>query len=129
MSAKPVEQRLSFETAQGQFLQRRPLRPRCPGRLERRRSRHSRELLLEELLPLSRRGLSSYGIPETEIDEYLGIVEARVDSTQNGAAWQKRWVTRNGMRVNDLVMDYVRMQERKATRCTPGHCEYAAPIR
>ena len=65
-----------------------------------------RELLLEELLPTARRGLAGYAIPDQEIDGYLGIVEARVESTQNGAAWQKRWVTHNGMRPNDLVLDY-----------------------
>ncbi len=70
-----------------------------------------RELLLEELLPTARRGLAGYAIPDQEIDGYLGIVEARVESTQNGAAWQKRWVTHNGMRPNDLVLDYARMQE------------------
>ncbi len=70
-----------------------------------------RELLLEELLPTARRGLAGYAIPDQEIDGYLGIVEARVESTQNGAAWQKRWVTHNGMRANDLVLDYARMQE------------------
>jgi len=69
------------------------------------------ELLLNELLPKARSGLRSYAIPDSEIDEYLDIVQARVESTQNGAAWQKRWVTRNGMRANELVLDYARMQE------------------
>lgn len=106
-----VEKRLSFATARDNFYN--AARYGLDARVGWNGSEVGiRKLLLEELLPLSRRGLSSYGIPESEIDEYLGIVEARVDSTQNGAAWQKRWVTRNGMRVNDLVMDYVRMQER-----------------
>ena len=106
-----VEERLSFATARDNFYN--AARYGLGARVGWNGGEVGiRELLLEELLPLSRRGLESYGIPETEIDEYLGIMEARVDSTQNGAAWQKRWVTRNGMHVNDLVMDYVRMQER-----------------
>ncbi|HEY5646618.1 MAG TPA: hypothetical protein VIS76_11775, partial [Pseudomonadales bacterium] len=50
-----------------------------------------RTLIMDELLPLARRGLASVAIPDSEIDEYLGVIAARVDSGQNGAAWQRRW--------------------------------------
>ena len=110
LDSEPVEERLAFDTARDNFYN--AARHGLGARVGWRGGEVGiRDLLLEELLPLARRGLLSYGIPETEVDEYLGILEARVDSTQNGAAWQKRWVTRNGMRVNDLVMDYVNLQE------------------
>jgi len=70
----------------------------------------AQDLLLEELLPLARRGLASYGIPEAEINQHLKLVEARVASGQNGAAWQQRWVRENGMQVNGLVMAYLERQ-------------------
>ncbi len=46
-----------------------------------------RDLLLEELIPLARTGLRSAAIDQGDIDEYLGIIEARVASGKNGARW------------------------------------------
>ncbi len=48
----------------------------------------ARDLLLGELLPLSRNGLEELGIEEAEIDHYLGIVQGRVESGMTGATWQ-----------------------------------------
>ena len=48
----------------------------------------ARDLLLGELLPLSRSGLEELGIEEAEIDRYLGIVQGRVESGMTGATWQ-----------------------------------------
>lgn len=71
-----------------------------------------RNLIVDELMPLARRGLESANIPAAEIDEYLGIVASRVDSGQNGAAWQRRWVHLNGQDPNGLVKDYRARQDR-----------------
>ena len=107
---EPAEARMTFETARDNFYN--AARYGLGARIGWNGGEVGiRELLLEELLPTARRGLAGYAIPDQEIDGYLGIVEARVESTQNGAAWQKRWVTHNGMRANDLVLDYARMQE------------------
>jgi CBS domain-containing protein len=46
-----------------------------------------RDLLLEELIPLARSGLKSCEIDQGDIEEYLGIIEARVASGHNGARW------------------------------------------
>lgn len=73
--------------------------------------RDMRPLLLQELLPLARRGLASYDIPDEEIEEYLGLVEARVETGQNGAEWQRRWMQENGVRGNALAMAYLERQE------------------
>ena len=48
----------------------------------------ARDLLLGELLPLSRSGLEELGIEEAEIDRYLGIVQGRIESGMTGAMWQ-----------------------------------------
>ena len=107
---EPAETRMTFETARDNFYN--AARYGLGARIGWNGGEVGiRELLLEELLPTARRGLAVYAIPDEEIDSYLGIVEARVESTQNGAAWQKRWVTHNGMRANDLVLDYALMQE------------------
>ena len=48
----------------------------------------ARDLLLGELLPLSRSGLEELGIEQTEIDHYLGILQGRIESGMTGAMWQ-----------------------------------------
>ncbi len=50
-------------------------------------------LLSQKLLPLSRRGLESVGISDEDIDRYLGVIEARVNTHRNGARWQLRGYT------------------------------------
>lgn len=65
-----------------------------------------RQLVLEELLPLARLGLQSRHLPDGEIDEYLDIIGARVQSSQNGAAWQRHWVGMHGIDLNALVQAY-----------------------
>jgi CBS domain-containing protein len=44
-------------------------------------------LILEELLPLARQGLSSSQVASEDIDKYLGIIEERARSRQTGARW------------------------------------------
>jgi len=70
-----------------------------------------RTLIMAELLPLARRGLESLDIPEAEIHAYLDVVAARVDCSQNGAAWQRRWVARHGPDLNALVLAYLELQD------------------
>ena len=70
-----------------------------------------RSLIIDELLPIARRGLESRGIPGPEIDEYLGVVAARAESAQNGAAWQRGWVARNGPDLHGLTRAYRSLQE------------------
>ena len=48
----------------------------------------ARRLLLDELIPLARQGLTDAGIDGGDIDNYLGIVEERVECGRTGAAWQ-----------------------------------------
>ncbi len=59
------------------------------------RSGKLRDLLLAELLPLARDGLTQLELDATDIERDLGIIEARVRSGQNGAAWQRRFVAKH----------------------------------
>ena len=70
-----------------------------------------RELIMTDLLPMARRGLESENIPLSEIDDYLNVIAARVDSGQNGAAWQKRWVHLHGADLHQLVSEYRKQQD------------------
>jgi len=44
-------------------------------------------LILSDLLPLARQGLSSVNVNRQDIDKYLGIIEERIRSGQTGAQW------------------------------------------
>jgi hypothetical protein len=46
------------------------------------------ELVLRRLLPLAHEGLAAAGVATELRDRYLGIIEQRVKSGRNGAAWQ-----------------------------------------
>jgi CBS domain-containing protein/gamma-glutamylcysteine synthetase len=48
------------------------------------------DLILQELLPISRAGLEKQGIRKKDIDRYLGIIEERAKKHTNGARWQLR---------------------------------------
>ncbi|MCZ6656763.1 MAG: glutamate--cysteine ligase [Gammaproteobacteria bacterium] len=110
LESEPIEQRVRFEVTQTNFYN--AARHGLAGRVVwNDREVGIRELLLEELLPLARRGLQSYGIPGVDIDDYLGVVEARVETTQNGATWQRRWIGKHGLHPNALVMAYLERQD------------------
>lgn len=66
-----------------------------------------RHLVMDELLPLARRGLQRAHVPDDEIDRYLGIIAARVDTGQNGAAWQRRWRLRHDGALPGALRDLV----------------------
>ena len=44
-------------------------------------------LILSDLLPLARQGLSSVNVNRQDMDKYLGIIEERIRSGQTGAQW------------------------------------------
>jgi len=109
LEEQPPETQLAFEAARENFytaarygLNARPVWVRN-GRLE---EVGMRALILDELLPMARRGLESAGIPAGEIGEFLDVIAARVDSGQNGAAWQRRWRHLHGNDLHQLVHEY-----------------------
>ncbi|NND91970.1 MAG: glutamate--cysteine ligase [Granulosicoccus sp.] len=83
---------------------------RWPGR-KGVQERSIRALIVDDLLPLARNGLQASNIPDAEIDEYLEIIAARADSSQNGATWQRRWVARHGTDMRALVKAYQALQQ------------------
>lgn len=52
------------------------------------------DLVLEELLPLARKGLKIRKVKKSDIDKYLGIIEERAKRHMNGARWQLRAFTK-----------------------------------
>ena len=51
------------------------------------KSMSARRLILEELIPLARRGLAKARIEPDEIEYYLGIIQARVEAGKTGSQW------------------------------------------
>ncbi|HHH30408.1 MAG TPA: CBS domain-containing protein [Polyangiaceae bacterium] len=47
----------------------------------------AQDLIIEELLPKARQGLSEQGIDGADVDRYLGVIEERVRSQQTGSQW------------------------------------------
>lgn len=50
-------------------------------------------LILDELLPLARGGLAGFGVDPDDIDRYLGIIHARVETGNTGTQWMMRSLT------------------------------------
>ena len=53
-----------------------------------------RELILEKLLPIARKGLRLQNIDEADIDKYMNIIQARATQHMTGARWQLRAFTK-----------------------------------
>ena len=69
------------------------------------------DLLGERLLPLAKQALVKLGIPEDDVERYIGIAEARVSNQQTGARWQRDWVARHGADWAGLTRAYLDAQE------------------
>jgi CBS domain-containing protein/gamma-glutamyl:cysteine ligase YbdK (ATP-grasp superfamily) len=63
-------------------------------------------LVLDHLLPLARAGLCQAQVLRNDIDRYLGIIEERVRSRQNGA----RWILKSIAAMKDTVPKDVRQR-------------------
>ncbi len=102
----PPEQLLSFDRARANFYEAaRHGLSSCITWLDGKEV-STRDLLLQELLPLSRRGLEALGIDQDDIEHYLGIIEGRLETSQNGAAWQRAYVAKHGHDMYALTMAY-----------------------
>jgi hypothetical protein len=67
----------------------------------------ARDFVLEIGLPLARQGLRDFGLPDAEVEHYLGVVEARVRSGQTGSAWQLQRLAQVGGDVHRMMDDYL----------------------
>lgn len=70
-----------------------------------------KSLLSEELIPQARKGLSNLNIDQDEIDLYLSVIEGRLETEQNGANWQRKWVKKNGFDMSGLTRRYLDNQD------------------
>jgi len=70
-----------------------------------------KDLLLERLIPAARMGLSALGISQGDLDIYLDIFQARVESGQNGASWQRSYIRHHNCSMQEMTEAYIRNQQ------------------
>ncbi len=68
-------------------------------------------LILDNLLPMAKEGLLQMQIEPQEIAYYLNIIEQRVSSGQNGAAWQRQYIAAHGKDMQAMTLAYLQHQQ------------------
>ena len=66
----------------------------------------AQDLLRDELLPRARRGLHSLHVAADDINLYLGVIQGRLETGRNGAAWQRAYVAKHGRDMAALTRAY-----------------------
>ena len=73
--------------------------------------RHAITQLLEaELLPMAYAGLQALDIAQSDINEYLGVIRARLQTRTNGTNWQRAFVSKHGRDMQALTAHYYAQQ-------------------
>jgi len=67
-------------------------------------------LLRKTLIACARQGLLDLGLDAGDIERYLGLIEERVATRRNGAAWQRAWVAAHGRDMTALTQAYMANQ-------------------
>lgn len=67
-------------------------------------------VILDDLLPMARRGLEQLGLDGDDIDDYLNVIATRVRHNCNGAAWQRAYVSKHGRDMCRLAQAYLERQ-------------------
>lgn len=65
------------------------------------------EILENDLIPRARLGLLELGVDPPEIEHWLGIIVARLQTRRTGARWQRAWVERHGPDMAALTSAYL----------------------
>jgi len=69
------------------------------------------QLLQQAILPMARRGLERMELDTADIDLYMGVIEARILQSCNGAIWQRRYVAGHGADMSGLAKAYIERQQ------------------
>jgi hypothetical protein len=60
---------------------------------------------------MAEEGLRSLAISDADIRCYLGVIEGRCRNKQNGANWQRSFVKKNAVGMEDMLEAYLLRQE------------------
>jgi gamma-glutamyl:cysteine ligase YbdK (ATP-grasp superfamily) len=110
-AAEPVEARIPFAAARDNFYA--AARYGLDARITWYDGEKGtlRSLLQQQLLPQARTGLESLEIDRDDIERYLGVIEARLQSGQTGSAWQRAWVAKHGDDMAAMTAAYLKRQD------------------
>lgn len=108
--AEPIENQIPHSSTRDNFYAAARLGLKSSQRWLDGKDINARELILETLLPLAHKGLSSLGITDKDREKYLGIIYDRVKSGQNGTAWQRSFVEKHGRDMTQLTRAYIKNQ-------------------
>ena len=67
-------------------------------------------LLVEQLIPMARQGLLEQDLDKTDVEQFIDIIEGRVRTWCNGAAWQRMFVEKHRADMQMLTEAYVQQQ-------------------
>jgi gamma-glutamyl:cysteine ligase YbdK (ATP-grasp superfamily) len=109
-SAQPLETLLPFSVARDNFYAAARYGLVAEVRWLDGETRCLAELLSEQLLDVAMHGLALAGLNESEIQDWLGLIRARVLRRMTGADWQIAWVARHGRDYAALVDAYAQRQ-------------------
>lgn len=108
----PPEQYLPFEVARENFYNAAKYGLDANIRTSDGSLNNMRQFSVDVLLPLARKGLERLGIQCSDIEAYIdGVMEPRLRSGQNGANWQKSFVTKYGSDMRVMLREYILRQE------------------
>ena len=108
--AEPIENHIPHSSSRENFYAAARSGLRSTQRWRDEKDINARELILTELLPLAYQGLMTLGVSKEDSDKYLGIIQQRVESGQNGATWQREFVKRHGRDMTQLTKAYINNQ-------------------
>ncbi|HEB57734.1 MAG TPA: glutamate--cysteine ligase [Gammaproteobacteria bacterium] len=107
--ATAVQPALDFGSARDNFYAAARLGLRAQLKWTDGRRLPARELLCE-LVELAEDGLDFLGIASADINEYLGVIRARLAAATNGSVWQRAWVEKHGRDMAALTRAYMERQ-------------------
>ena len=67
-------------------------------------------LILDHLLPMAHEGLTQLAIDAKDRDRLLGIIQARAETKQHGAAWQRKFIATHGKDFAKMTRAYIEQQ-------------------
>lgn len=106
----PLESEISFSDAKQNFYE--AARLGLSANVQWAGATLSMTTLLEELLlPAARQGLQQLEISPADSELYLGIIQERLASGQNGCAWQRRFIETHGTDMQIMTMAYLEHQD------------------
>jgi len=110
----PAELQLQFDKARDNFYRAAQLGLRAQLHWFENKTYPATELLLNVLLPMAQEGLHQLGVASSDIHEYLGIIQRRLETGSNGAVWQRAFVNKHGRDMQALTAAYFQHQNSDA---------------